>query len=291
MSFVMIAAGPTSRSRVRTLSIRAVACGAAVVAIGVLVLGAGLGYWVSMPVPSAAGAHAGPARTPAASPFVVEQLGALSGRLFRLETQAGQLSEKIGGTRVPVPKLSAPARDAGRGGPLLPARAEPDAAHDLGALESRLADVEQQIAQLADAAAVQNLEQLRMPSHVPVDGAHLGSSFGNRDDPLTGRRAFHAGLDFTVGQGTAIHAAAGGTVMFAGVKPDFGAVVEIEHGNGLTTRYAHASRLLVKAGSVVMPGDTIAEVGSSGRSTGPHLHFEVLRNGEATDPRRYLAGL
>ena len=77
----------------------------------------------------------------------------------------------------------------------------------------------------------------------------------------------------------------------AGFRPDFGWVVEIEHGNGLTTRYAHASKLLVKAGDVVMPRDAIAAVGSSGRTTGPHLHFEVLRNGEATDPRRYLAGL
>ena len=132
---------------------------------------------------------------------------------------------------------------------------------------------------------------MRLPSHLPVAGAHLGSSFGNRDDPFTGRRAFHAGLDFSAGQGTAIRAAAGGTVMFAGFKPDFGWVVEIEHGNGLTTRYAHASRLRIRAGALVTPGDLIAEVGSTGRSTGAHLHFEVLRNGEAIDPRRYLAGL
>jgi murein DD-endopeptidase MepM/ murein hydrolase activator NlpD len=162
---------------------------------------------------------------------------------------------------------------------------------DLGAMASRLADIEQQMALVSDAAALQNLEIMRMPSHLPVDGAHLGSSFGNREDPFTGRRAFHAGLDFTAAPGTAIHAAAGGTVVFAGFKPDYGWVVEIEHGNGLMTRYAHASRLLVKSGALVTPGDRIAEVGSTGRSTGPHLHFEVLRNGEAADPRRYLAGL
>jgi murein DD-endopeptidase MepM/ murein hydrolase activator NlpD len=132
---------------------------------------------------------------------------------------------------------------------------------------------------------------MRLPSRMPIEGAELGSSFGNRDDPLTGRRAFHSGLDFAAGHGTEIHAAAGGTVTFAGFMPEYGWVVEIEHGNGLTTRYAHASRLLVKAGTIVAPSELIAAVGSSGRSTGPHLHFEVLRHGEATDPRLYLAGL
>jgi murein DD-endopeptidase MepM/ murein hydrolase activator NlpD len=242
-------------------------------------------------------AQAGPERPHTASPFIVEQLGALSGRLFRLETQAGQLSERVGAKRSPAAKPQAAARESSTsassasGGPLLPPRPEQAAADDLGAMESRIAEIEQQMALVSDAAALQNLELMRMPSHLPVDGARLGSSFGNREDPFTGHRAFHAGLDFTAAPGTAIHAAAGGTVVFAGFKPDFGWVVEIEHGNGLTTRYAHASRLLVKTGSIVTPGDMIAEVGSTGRSTGPHLHFEVLRNGEAADPRRYLAGL
>ena len=132
---------------------------------------------------------------------------------------------------------------------------------------------------------------MSLPSRLPVESADLVSSFGNREDPLTGRRAFHAGLDFAAERGTLIRAAAGGKVTYAGFRSDYGWVVEIQHGNGLSTRYAHASRLLVKTGALVMPGDRIAAVGSSGRSTGPHLHFEVLRNGEAADPRHYLAGL
>lgn len=297
MSFVMIAAGPTGSSRVRTLSIRAFVCGTALAAFGVLAAGVGLGWWISAQTQSSPAAQAGSERPHAASPFIVEQLGKLSGRLFRLETQAGQLSERVGAKRSPAAKPQAPVPDtssaasSASGGPLLPPRPEQAASDDLGAMESRLAEIEQQMALVSDAAALQNLELMRMPSHLPVDGARLGSSFGNREDPFTGHRAFHAGLDFTAAPGTAIHAAAGGTVVFAGFKPDFGWCVEIEHGNGLTTRYAHASRLLVKAGSVVTPGDMIAEVGSTGRSTGPHLHFEVLRNGEAADPRRYLAGL
>jgi murein DD-endopeptidase MepM/ murein hydrolase activator NlpD len=158
-------------------------------------------------------------------------------------------------------------------------------------MSERVALLEQRLAQVSDAATLENLALMRLPTRLPVDGAELTSAFGNRDDPFTGRRAFHSGFDFAAAAGTAIHAAAGGKVVFAGVRPDFGWVVEIDHGNGLSTRYAHASRLLVQAGALVMPGETIATAGSSGRSTGPHLHFEVLRNGAATDPGRYLAGL
>ena len=290
MPFIMFAAGSARSSQLRTLSMRALLFGGGLAAIGLLAAGAGLGYWMSAPLQPA---PAAPERARAALPFAVEQLGALSGRLFKLESQAGQLSERMGvvpGT-VPKPAAQPSAKPAGSGGPMLPPRMEQDALDELGALETRLTAIEQQIAQVADAATLQNLVLMRTPSRVPVEHAELVSSFGNRDDPLTGRRAFHAGLDFAAGHGTAIHAAAGGRVTVAGFRPDFGWVVEIEHGNGLTTRYAHASRLLVKAGDVVMPRDAIAAVGSSGRSTGPHLHFEVLRNGEATDPRRYLAGL
>ena len=290
MPFIMFAAGSTSGSQLRTVSIRALLCGGGLAAISLLVAGAGVGYWMSAPLQPA---RALPERARAALPFAVEQLGALSGRLFKLESQAGQLSERFGVNPGAVPKRAPEpsAKQAGSGGPMLAPRLEQDALDDLGALETRLTEIEQQITRVSDAATLQNLVLMRTPSRLPVASAELVSSFGNRDDPLTGRRAFHAGLDFAAGQGTAIHAAAGGTVAVAGFRPDYGWVVEIEHGNGLRTRYAHASRLLVKAGDVVMPGDVIAAVGSSGRSTGPHLHFEVLRNGEATDPRRYLAGL
>ena len=174
---------------------------------------------------------------------------------------------------------------------MLPPRAEPNAHDELGLLEARMAGLEAQIASASDAATLQNLALLRLPTRLPIEGAELVSSFGNRDDPLTGRRAFHGGLDFAASAGTAIRAAAGGRVTVAGFKADFGWTVEVEHGNGLSTRYAHASLLFVKVGDIVMPGERIAAVGSSGRSTGPHLHFEVLRQGQSADPRRYLAGL
>ena len=300
MSFILYAAGSTSGSRVRTVSVRAVLFGGVLAASALLAAGAGAGYWMSaMAAAMQPTAHAAPERPRSALPFAVEQLGALSGRLFKLESQASQLSERMGVKPGAAPEPAARARATGTatatatgsGGPMLPPRVGQDALDDLGALQTRLDGIEQQIGLVSDAAALQNLALMRLPTRLPVGNAPIGSTFGNREDPFTGRRAFHSGLDFAAVWGTLIHAAAGGTVSFAGVRHDYGWVVEIDHGNGLTTRYAHASRLLVKVGDVVMPGDPIAAVGSTGRSTGPHLHFEVLRNGEATDPRRYLAGL
>ncbi len=290
MSFVMIAAGSSSGSRVRTVSIRSLLLGTAVAACCLVLAGAGLGHWLST-ADAPAGVVAQP--RPLTPPFAVEQLGALSGRLFKLESQAGRLIERLGAPPGPAPRPAAvtDATKSNRGGPMLPPRPEQPAHEELGALESRLAELEQQIASASDAATVQNLVLMRLPSRMPIKGAELVSPFGNRDDPLSGRRAFHGGLDFAASVGTAIHAAAGGRVTVAGFKADFGWTVEVDHGNGLGTRYAHASLLYVKVGDLVTPGDRIAAVGSSGRSTGPHLHFEVLRRGEAIDPRRYLAGL
>ncbi len=294
MSIIMFAAGSTRGSPLRSVSIRALLLGGGLAAFGLLAIGAGLGYWLSVRVLAPAlPVQVAQERSRPVLPFAVEQLGALSGRLFTLESLAGQLSARLGAVPGPIPKpASASAtKPDGSGGPMLPPHPELDASDGLSALQARLGDIEQLIARLSDAATLRSLALMRMPSRPPIEHAALVSLFGNRDDPLTGRRAFHAGLDFAAGAGSTIRAAAGGTVAVAGFRPDYGWVVEIEHGNGLRTRYAHASRLWVRAGDVVAPGEPIAAVGSTGRSTGPHLHFEVLRNGEATDPRRYLAGL
>lgn len=296
MSIIMFAAGSTRGSPLRSVSIRALLLGGGLAAFGLLAIGAGLGYWLSVRVLAPAlPVQVAQERSRPALPFAVEQIGALSGRLFTLESLAGQLSARLGAVPGPIPKPASASASAtkpdGSGGPMLPPHPELDASDGLSALQARLGDIEQLIARLSDAATLRSLALMRMPSRLPIEHAALVSLFGNRDDPLTGRRAFHAGLDFAAGAGSTIRAAAGGTVAVAGFRPDYGWVVEIEHGNGLRTRYAHASRLWVRAGDVVAPGEPIAAVGSTGRSTGPHLHFEVLRNGEATDPRRYLAGL
>jgi murein DD-endopeptidase MepM/ murein hydrolase activator NlpD len=132
------------------------------------------------------------------------------------------------------------------------------------------------------------MKALLVPSAKPVN-APMGSGFGFRADPFTGRPSLHAGLDFPADPGTPILAAAGGVVSLVEVHPQYGQVVEIDHGRNLVTRYAHASRFHVKQGDLVQRGDKIAEVGSTGRSTGPHLHFEVLVDGVPQDPARFLA--
>jgi murein DD-endopeptidase MepM/ murein hydrolase activator NlpD len=297
MAFVMIATGANSRSRVRTFSVRPLIALAGVAALALLASGGALGYWLAdapaRPLPSASAAP-----EPVALPFTLEQVGAISARLFRLESEAAQLGKRIGvmkpdvpaSARVPSGRSSkAAAEPAGAaGGPLLPERSE---SSPLGTIDEQLGRVEQQIASVANAAAEQSLALMRLPTRLPIPGAELTSSFGNRIDPFAHSHAFHAGLDFAARAGTPIVSAAGGIVAFAGFKRDFGWVVEIDHGNGLATRYAHASQLLVRTGEVVIPGDRIAMVGSSGRSTGAHLHFEVLRAGDQIDPRRYLAGM
>lgn len=132
------------------------------------------------------------------------------------------------------------------------------------------------------------LSRKLLPSIPPVTVGWYSSNFGWRIDPFTGANAMHEGVDYMVDAGTPIHASAGGVVAFADSHPQYGNMVEIDHGNDIITRYAHASKLLVKVGQVVRRGEKIAEVGSTGRSTGNHLHFEVRYQGTAQNPVRFL---
>jgi murein DD-endopeptidase MepM/ murein hydrolase activator NlpD len=134
----------------------------------------------------------------------------------------------------------------------------------------------------------QKIQRSLVPTEEPVEGGRVGSRFGFRIDPITGRRAMHTGLDFPADTGTPILAAAGGVVVVQEYHAAYGNMVEIDHGNDLITRYAHASKVHVKKGDIVRRGQPIAEVGSTGRSTGPHLHFEVWVSGVPQDPKRFL---
>ena len=128
-----------------------------------------------------------------------------------------------------------------------------------------------------------------LPTNQPVNVAYNSSSFGWRLDPFTGHNAFHEGLDFPGPTGTSIVAAAAGVVIASEYHYQFGNMLEIDHGNDIITRYAHASQLFVKVGDIVKRGQRVAEIGTTGRSTGPHLHFEVRIRGVAQDPRKFLA--
>lgn len=128
-------------------------------------------------------------------------------------------------------------------------------------------------------------------STIPVKNGSVSSTFGYRSDPFSGRVAFHGGVDFTGPEGTDIYAVSAGIVTWAGEKTGYGNMVEINHGGGLYTRYAHARNVVVKVGDMVSAGQLVAYMGSTGRSTGPHLHYEVLRNGEQIDPATFIAQL
>ena len=127
-----------------------------------------------------------------------------------------------------------------------------------------------------------------IPNTLPASLEFISSGFGYRSDPFTGGAAFHAGLDFRGPIGAPIYAAAAGTVSYAGVRAGYGNCVEVSHGNGLLTRYAHMSRIESRIGQAVKPGEVIGRIGSTGRSTGPHLHFEVRINDQAVNPRPFL---
>ncbi len=129
-----------------------------------------------------------------------------------------------------------------------------------------------------------------VPHNLPASLEYISSGFGYRSDPFTGEAAMHAGLDFRGPLGAPIYSAAAGRVSFAGTKAGYGNCIEITHGNGMMTRYAHMSAFRARAGQTVGAGDVIGSIGSSGRSTGPHLHFEVRINDQAVNPRPFLEG-
>lgn len=322
MAFVILSAGALTRSTPRTLSIRAAV---AIVLMGVaLVLAAGvaLGYGISRGgfsflSPAATSTEQlvqAPAETAPDNRLLIDRFGELSGRMLQLEAEAMDLAFRIGVIKEAEGKGEAqePSK-AGRvartppgapaGGPLLnsdeeswiPAwlgrpRSEPIQLNDsVSQLEGSIARVAELMTELDRTVVALNLAHMARPGREPVRGHPIISSFGNRIDPFTKRRAFHSGIDYPAPRGTPIHASAGGRVIFSGYRSQYGNTVEIDHGGGLVTRYAHAASLLVKVGQVVMPGEQIAKVGSTGRSTGPHLHFEILRDGRFVDPRIYLA--
>jgi murein DD-endopeptidase MepM/ murein hydrolase activator NlpD len=170
----------------------------------------------------------------------------------------------------------------GRGGPLIPIG---DAAAGLDAgLSGALAGLNAQWDRLT---ALQDVRR-SLPLAAPLKQFWISSPYGERTDPFTGERALHSGVDLAAPLGTAIRATAPGRVVFAGKRQRYGRLIEIDHGHGITTRYAHLGKVLVKTGQLVERGERIGILGSSGRSTGPHLHYEVRSGGQTLDPVKFL---
>jgi murein DD-endopeptidase MepM/ murein hydrolase activator NlpD len=224
--------------------------------------------------------------------FMRENLDAMARKLGEMQAKMVQLEalgERVSGLAGVNPaEIKAP---PGRGGALVSGRPL-----SMEELQATLADLDELTAQRTDLLTVmesrlfdQKIRKMMVPTQHPVQAGHLGSPFGWRIDPFTGRSALHTGLDFQAETGTAILAAAGGVVVAQEVHSAYGNMLEIDHGNNLSTRYAHASKLWVKKGDLVKRGQKIAAVGTTGRSTGPHLHFEVMVHGVPQDPRKFLA--
>ncbi len=353
MALVILSAESMTRSRTRTVSVKAflgtLLGGMSIVLAGGVWVGYGLSKTqLALPDGPIASAHAFSSDTlpsaesrdivlpsavedkpfalgsgftlPAESRHLVERFGELSGRMIQLETEALELATRIGVIEefeerirpeetidVPLGREALTPPGSPSGGPMLrPLEGEsrvidPHAGNELSdllktPLSEDLSRIEQDIERLTEVlseldslATSMSHAQMAFPGRKPVHQVAITSGFGNRVDPINRRRAFHSGVDFPAPRGTPIYASAGGKVIYAANRRHYGLTVEIDHGGGLVTRYAHASKLLVKKGQVVFPGEEIAHIGSTGRSTGPHLHFEILKDGHFVDPAIYLA--
>ncbi len=157
----------------------------------------------------------------------------------------------------------------------------------IGQLASRFDSQQAQLSALQSLLLDAKIESNLKPTGMPVEG-YISSYFGGRPDPFSGHAAYHTGLDISAPTGTPVHAVAEGMVTFAGLRTGYGDVIEIDHGNGYMTRYAHNSALVVRPGQRVHVGDVIARAGSTGRSTGSHVHFEVWYKGNVVNPLAYV---
>jgi murein DD-endopeptidase MepM/ murein hydrolase activator NlpD len=228
---------------------------------------------------------------------MAEKVGQMQAKLIKLEAMGDRVSG-LAGVKAddlkPAQRGAAETKTGGRGGPYWPSFV-PNPALSLAQLQNLVGGLDEatdfntDLFTLIQSRLLESrLKTLMVPSMPPLDAA-VGSGFGFRTDPFNGRLALHTGLDFPAEIGTAVHAAAGGLVITQTVHPDYGNMLEIDHGNGLITRYAHCASIAVRQGDLVKRGQEVARVGTTGRSTGPHLHFEVLVDGVHQDPARFLA--
>lgn len=215
---------------------------------------------------------------------LARRLGEMQAKIIQLESLGERISS-LTGINTAIAKAA-----IGKGGALV-------LAHPMSMLEieTTISSLEQLTQQRSDSMLAiesqlfdKKMKGMMLPTGAPVERGVVGSSFGWRIDPISGQSALHTGLDFQADHGTPILASAGGVVVTQEFHPAYGNMLEIDHGDDLITRYAHAVKMVVKKGDLIRRGQFIGEVGTTGRSTGPHLHFEVLVNGIPQDPRKFL---
>jgi len=214
------------------------------------------------------------------------KLGQIQAQLLRLDS----LGERVSSLAGLKPEDKPMGLRGGQGGPLL--LAQPQTPVELGDALDRLGrHVEQRTDAMMALESRLLDDKVRLsllPTVTPIHGNYIGSGFGWRVDPIVGTGAMHEGIDFAAEVGTPVIAAAGGVVVSTEKHPQYGNLIEIDHGNDFSTRYAHLSKITVKDGQVIRRGQRIALSGNTGRSTGPHLHFEVRYKGVAQNPSRFL---
>jgi murein DD-endopeptidase MepM/ murein hydrolase activator NlpD len=218
------------------------------------------------------------------------RVGTLNAHLIRLDAIGRRVTDLAGLDRGEFdfdqpPPAGGPDGQEFQGG----SAAVPDLTVALDTLEEQLVDRQRQLSVLESLMSTRSLGERILPGGWPIIGGWISSHFGYRTDPFTGRGAFHAGVDFAAPPGSKVISTGPGTVSYSGYKNGYGYVVEITHPTGYLTRYGHNSRNLVREGQTVQKGDAIAIIGSTGRSTGTHVHFEVERNGNTLNPMKYLS--
>ena len=217
------------------------------------------------------------------------KLGQMQAQLVRLDTVGERLAKLAGFKPQDMAFGELPGRGGAVSSSLLPHDLSlGDFTRQLDALTRQVDDRGDKLGVLESLFTIDTAKKRLLPTMLPVQGGWYSSNFGWRLDPFTGQRAFHEGIDVIAEHGTAIRAAAGGVVVFSDVHPQYGNMVEIDHGNDLISRYAHASKRTVKIGDVVLRGAKIGEVGKTGRATGTHLHFEVRKRGAPVNPSQFL---
>ena len=217
---------------------------------------------------------------------LAQRMGQMQAQIFRLNALGSRLTRMAGLDPREFDFSAEPAVGGPEKGGTVPASAE--LTTSLMRLAAGLDRHQERLAALESLMLDRKVNAAVTPSGWPVEGGWVSSGFGRRVDPFTGQQSMHEGVDIATRFGTTVQAMGDGLVTFSGERAGYGLLVEITHDSALVTRYAHNNSLLVKVGDRVQKGQAIAQVGASGRTTGPHLHFEVLRDGNPVNPQRYL---
>ena len=217
------------------------------------------------------------------------KLGEIQARIMRIDAFGERLTKAAGIKPTEFRFSELP----GQGGPMPSAQLQRDIT--LNEFRDRLGEISRLLDDRSDKLGVLDsvlmdgrLAQKAIPTVLPVEAGYYSSNFGYRIDPFTGKNSTHTGVDFVAPPGTPVYAAAGGVISAAEFHSEYGNMVDVDHDNGLTTRYGHLSKFKTKLGDVVLKGQLLGEVGNTGRTTGPHLHFEVREKGIPINPNRFL---